>query len=150
METQELKIKALAQYLECEADEISETRHDDCLFDAPGGEYLVLTDEEADEKTAEYIKDSLWAFKASFILSECGLPLDLEEAIQTFQENKCESANDALLALVERTCTLDSFTQSAISVDGRGHFLATYDSNENEETVVDNDDEQTFYIYRTN
>ena len=28
--------------------------------------YMILTDEEADEKVKEYIKDSVWAFNCSF------------------------------------------------------------------------------------
>ena len=31
--------------------------------------YMVLTDEEADEKVKEYIKDSVWAFNSSFLSS---------------------------------------------------------------------------------
>jgi len=48
----------------------------------------------------------------------------------------------------------DSFVEAAISADGRGHFLAGYDFNENEETVLlyDNGDSGNpiFFIYRQN
>lgn len=37
-------------------------------FEIIGQEYKVLTDEEADKAAADYIKDSLWAFNADFIL----------------------------------------------------------------------------------
>ena len=30
--------------------------------------YMVLTDEEADEKVKEYIRDSVWAFNSSFFI----------------------------------------------------------------------------------
>jgi hypothetical protein len=108
--------------------------------------YLVLTDEEAEEKVSEEIENSLWAFRASFILGECGLPYELEDAIQSFQEKECEGANDAILALVEKTCGLESFVKEAVRADGRGHFLNRYDGNENEETV----NGTTYFIYRQN
>lgn len=41
---------------------------------------------------------------------------------------------------------MDGFIQAAISADGRGHFMSSYDGEENEVTVND----QTFYIYRLN
>jgi len=109
-------------------------------------DYRVLTDEEADEAVKEEIENSVWAFKAEFILYECDLPLELAPAIQTFQEEKCESANEAILELIEKTCGLDEFVESAISADGRGHFLSSYDGDEYEETV----EGTTFYIYRNN
>lgn len=110
------------------------------------GDYLCLTDSEADEKAAEYIKDSLWAFNASFILSECGLDSIGEQSLRTMQEKSCESANDFILSLVERTCGLESFVKAAISADGRGHFLSSYDGEENEVEL----NGETYYIYRTN
>lgn len=147
--TYEPAIMALAQHLDCDPADISEESYDHyglTLFSAEGNEYAVGTDEEADSACSGNIKDALWAFNASFILSECDLPHELEDAIKAFQEDKCEGANDAILALVEKCATLESFVQAAISADGRGHFLSSYDGNENEETV----NGETFYIYRTN
>jgi len=86
----------------------------------------VLTDEEADKKAKERILDSVWAFNASFIACEIGKP-ELEEMIQGYQEAKCEGANDAILRLIDDT---DEFCDSAISANGRGHFLSGYDGNE--------------------
>jgi hypothetical protein len=48
--------------------------------------------------------------------------------------------------LIDRLWDIDSLVEDAISADGRGHFLSSYDGDENEETV----NGQTFYIYRTN
>ena len=138
-------IEALARYLECEVDDLSEERHD-CygmtVYSLGSKEYAIGTDAEADEAAQQAIKDSLWAFNASFILSECDLPSELEDAIKAFQEDKCEGANDAILALIEKCSSLEDFAQAAISADGRGHFLAGYDHEENEEG--------DFFIYRTN
>ena len=36
--------------------------------------------------------------------------------------------------------------EDIIGADGRGHFLSSYDGNENEITI----DDETFYIYRLN
>jgi len=107
-------------------------------------DYLVLEDDEADEKATEYIKDSLWAFTPSFLSERTGLD---EEVFKAIQDNgKCESNNDTILNLVEKLDNLDDFVQAAISADGRGHFMSSYDGNENEETV----NGTTFYIYRQN
>lgn len=107
-------------------------------------DYLVLTDDEADEKAADYIKDSLWAFNASFIAGEIDLD---EEVIQAIQDNgKCESNNDTIFNLIKKLGDIDSFIESAISADGRGHFMSSYDGCENEETI----NGTTYYIYRQN
>ena len=113
--------------------------------DSYNNDYLVLTDEEADEKAAEYIKDSLWAFNASFLARETGFPIEEFTALQ----DQCEGANDAVFNLVDGNKSdtdINSFIESAISADGRGHFMSSYDGNENEENVNDT----TYYIYRIN
>ena len=134
----ERKIEALAKYLECDVEEAQNLIDD--------GDYLVFTDSEADEACKEYIKDSLWAFNADFILCECGLDLSGADSLRLMQEKSCESANDFVLSLVEKTCGIDKFVDSAISADGRGHFLASYDG---EEVEVE-DDYGYLYIYRLN
>jgi hypothetical protein len=135
----------LALHLECNPDELSEETYDHyglTRFSLGNQEYAIGTDSEADEAAKEYVKDSVWAFNASFILSECDLPSEMEDAIKALQSDKCEGANDALLALVEKCTTLENFTQSAISADGRGHFLSGYAGDVNEEG--------DFFIYRLN
>lgn len=42
------RIAALAAHLECDVNDISEDSYGENTFDAEGGEYLVLTDSEAD------------------------------------------------------------------------------------------------------
>lgn len=107
-------------------------------------DYLVLTDEEADEKAKEYIKETLWAFNASFIASQVDLD---EEVIQAIHDNgKCEGNNDTIYNLIQKLGDFDSFVSEAISADGRGHCMSSYDGNENEETV----NETTYFIYRQN
>lgn len=136
------KIEALAKFLDADVDDLSESRHDESSFDHGREEYLVLTDGEADERAADYVRESIWAFRASFILSVCGLDGSGEEGLRTMQEKSCEGANDFLLSLVERTCGLEEFVRQAVQADGRGHFLSSYDGEENEEG--------DYFIYRVN
>lgn len=107
-------------------------------------DYLVLTDDEADEKAKEYIKESLWAFRAEFILNHMKADYsdDLLKSIQVIQE-LCEGANDVIGAVIE---DIDEFIDDAISADGRGHFISFYDGYESEEHYKN----KTYYIYRQN
>ena len=136
-------VDALAIHLGVNKDEITEqtyTHYNLPIFCIGSKEYAVGDDEQAGEALYEYIEQSVWAFRASFIARECNLP-EAEGMIEAAQE-KCEDANDGILAMIKGTCGLKSFVDSAESADGRGHFLSLYDSNENE---VDG-----FFIYRLN
>ena len=147
-----------AQWIECtenlaDAQSWEEFVIDNCTeideYEENNGDYLVLTNSEADEKAAEYIKDSLWAFNASFLAGETGID---EEVFKAIQDNgKCESNNNAIESCID---DMESFVNAAISADGRGHFLAGYDFEENEETVSIYGEgdaaNATFYIYRVN
>jgi len=139
------KAAALAKHLGISADDVSEQICDTygmTTFNCDGGEYAIATDGEADKAAQAAISDSLWAFNAEFILSECGLPSELADGLKAAQEKQCEDANDWLLPLVEKQCGLPDFVSAACSADGRGHFLSSYDGEENEQ--------DGFYIYRTN
>jgi len=102
-----------------------------------GEDYLVLTDEEADEKVYEYIADTVWGFTPSFLSGYTGID---EEVFVTLQE---AGKYDAIRSMIQ---DFDGFVEAAVSADGRGHFLATYDHNEYDVTVYDT----TYYIYRVN
>lgn len=166
------KVEVLAEYLEISPEEVSESTYDDSTFEANGGEWLVLTDEEATAKAKDYIRDTLWAFNASFVLDNTkGIIQDnfceLEEALREMQSKLCESANPIILALIGGEECLDEFVDSAVYADGRGHFLSSYDGKEIEFTVTTQVEEYTttywnrqsidalefkttFFIYRTN
>lgn len=107
-------------------------------FSYGSAEYRVLRDDESDSAVSEYVDQSLWAFNASFLAGQTDLP---EECFSALNE-KCESGNDAIRQMVDKTCGFASFVDSAVSADGRGHFLASYDSEELESG--------DFFIYRTN
>lgn len=139
-------IQALANYLDCEPDELNEESYKHYgleVFSTGKEQYAVGTDREADEACLENIKDSAWAFNSAFICSYCDLPQELADALESMQREKCENANDAILALIEKTEEgIKGFAEEAISSDGRGHFLGGYDGEENEQ--------DGFYIYRIN
>lgn len=139
-------IKALADYLECKPNDLSKETYSHYgleVFSNGREQYAVGTDSEADEACFKNIKDSAWAFNANFICSYCDLPQELIEAIENMQKEKCESSNDTILALIEKTQGgLQGFVDEAISADGRGHFLSSYDGDEIELSG--------FYAYRIN
>lgn len=110
----------------------------DQSFSLGSATYRVLTDDEANAAAREYIEDSLWAFNADFLAGQTGIDAVAFKPLADL----CESANAAVLAMVKGTCGLDTFVAAAISADGRGHHLSSYDGEENEQGK--------FYIYRTN
>lgn len=139
------KLAALCEYLSCNPEDLIKEDYDHYglqRYSCDGKEYAIGTDEEADKAVSAAIKESIWAFNASFILNHCDLPLELEDAIKAFQEDKCEGANDALLALIEKCGDFDGFVENAVAADGRAHFLSTYDGCE--------EDGGEFVIYRIN
>jgi hypothetical protein len=137
------KIKALADEIKCDIDEIYESDSSAYGLDVYGGgraEFAVATNDEANKASENYIRDSILAFNATFILSCCELPFALRKAIESYQKEECENANEPLLELVEKTCGIKKFAEKAIQSDGRGHFLATYDGQERERNGI--------FIYR--
>lgn len=109
-------------------------------------EYLVLTKEEAEARLRECIKQSLWAFNPSFLERVTGLPGEAFEALA----EKCESGNNAVLSLVEKTCGINKLIEEAVKYDGRGHFLADYDGVEHVSIINRPDKDVVYYIYRIN
>lgn len=115
-----------------------------------GSEWLVLTDEEADAKAAEEIKESLWAFNTCFIIDHMvnndelnsREKEQLNRSLQQVQQTCCENCNALIYAIIGAENGIDNFVDDAIAEDGRGNFLAYYDGKE-EET-------ENFFIYRVN
>lgn len=141
---QELKAKALADFLEVGLEEITEGGCYDNSLSCDGAEYLVLTEEQADERAKEEIEGSLWAFNPDFVISHCSnfetmTEDEVESAVRSLEyaQRSCESANGLVRALID---DIDEFVEDAIDADGRGHFIAYYDGVENEQ--------DGFYIYR--
>lgn len=131
-----------SEWLAAEGDLLPEYEEDD--YDA---RYMVLTDEEADEKAREYIEESLWAFNPSFLAGVTGVDQEVFEAIQA--NDRCEGNNSAIARLVGDD--LDRLVDQAIGADGRGHFLNTYDGHEHEINLFDvTGENEYFYVYRMN
>lgn len=121
------KIEVLAKFLDIDLDDAENLiDHDD---------YLVLTDDEADKHAMDCIRETLFAFNVDFLAGETNLPSEVFTALQS----QYEDSNDTILELIP---DFDDFVQTAISYDGRGHFISGYDGNENELNG--------FFIYRLN
>lgn len=138
----EQKIKALANFLEVEEDEINQSSYNENLFKCGSQEYLVCTNKEANQEAKDYILESLWAFNTDFILDHSKIKNyndEIKKVFKKMQEKLCEDANGIIKAIIE---DLYEFIEDAISADGRGNFLSGYDGEENEEGQ--------FYIYRIN
>jgi hypothetical protein len=130
---------------------INITSYNEKEFDAEGGSYLVCTDDEAYLEVLEYIKESVWAFNASFLASYTGLDKEVFKALQP----QCESVNKAILSLIKANGSIEDFVEEAVKADGRGHFLSSYDGNENEVDLRKEDlhedinhNDCFFYIYK--
>lgn len=114
------KAGALAKYLDCDLAEAA-TAIDD-------GDWLVLTDDEADDAAREYILDSVWAFNWNFLIGHSDAISNIpEKDFQAMRDKLCEGFNKAVLAMID---DVDHFISDAIRADGRGHFLSPYDGGE--------------------
>ena len=133
------RIQALGKYLDLNNEDLRMIEENGDYLSFDDREFLVLTDDEADEKAKEYIKDSAWAFNASFLASHS----KADEDVFICLSEKCESSNDAVLSLID---DFDHFAEDAIASYGRGHFMSSYDGQENIEEVAGTE----YYIYRTN
>jgi len=92
-------------------------------------------DEDEDEEI-DIDEDEIWYMNTGYNFTEW-----LE-----MRQQEAEGANDDLYSLVNASSGLDAFVDAAISADGRGHFMNTYDGEENEEIV----NGSAYFIYRTN
>ncbi len=136
--------QALAAHLGLEGTDDVDDEDGETRFSYGRAEYLVLSDEEVDAAAREAIEQSVWAFNASFLRAH--LRKGIDESVITLLQSKCEGANDAITAMIE---DFDHFIDDAIKADGRGHFLAGYDGEENEQETTDADGKRTmWFIYR--
>ena len=94
------KQRALAAMLECDPEEIGESSYDECLLEYGKHEYLVCTEDEADQK---------WEEQLDSYLEECVYP-ELPDNMKVYF--------DAI-----------AWKRDA-RMDGRGHSISGYDGNE--------------------
>ena len=103
-----------------------------------GRRFAVYTEAQANAAARRIIVDELWAFRPRFILehSKCTDGLSAHEleqaasALEKMQGELCEDAGPLVRCLLSGC--LGKFIKDAIDTDGRGHFIATYDGQENE------------------
>ena len=101
------KVKALAQHLNCKKKEITQSSYDENIFEYGNEEYLVVTDDEADDLREEILDSYL----EEFIYPE--LPENLSNYFD------------------------DEAWKRDARYDGRGQSLSSYDGHESYETVKD-------------
>lgn len=104
------------------------------IVSVDGREYAVGSNSEADDAAKECIRSSVWAFNPGFLSNHTNLDADI---IKIIQEAKCEDANEPLMQLIDN---FNEFVADAIGADGRGHFLSSYDGEENTLDGIDRDD----------
>ena len=196
------RIEALAKLLQVEVEDLTVSKYDERVFEnEEADEYIVLTEEEADEAAEESIKESindmgLESFTEDFqqwILDNCvdsdwfaeyledyerGYIEDIrceESDYEEYETRLAEEMEDAgvdteeefleyliecyddpvewfkdMFGMEEFTNTIEEYNlidweaviNEAIEVDGCGHFIATYDGEENEMGE--------YFIYRLN
>lgn len=131
--------QALADYLEVDISEIEDCTYDEyCFQHVSGGDYLVLTDKEADERAYEEIRETVWAFNTDFIISHSVLTEVNDNVVNALEKLQgVEDANDFFLEIIEN---FDEFVENVIYSEGRGPFLNFYDGSEEEQNG--------FFIYR--
>lgn len=135
------KIEALAKHLEVDPIMVDECKYDENAFSYRKAEFLVIHGDDLNDILAERITQDLWAFRAEFIAAHTknGLSPETIEALEEMQREMGENCQPIVEALI---VDLKAFIRDAVTTDGAGHFLASYDG---KETVVDE-----FFIYRTN
>lgn len=111
-------------------------------------DYLVFNDKQATKYCKECILETLWAFNTDFIASFLDLNnWEYNSFIKNFkklQSEICEDCNIIVKKLLGNK--LNEFIKEAIKIDGRGHFVSSYDGIENKFYY----NRTYYYIYKIN
>lgn len=105
-----------------------------------GGDWMVFDLQAAERAIKEYVQETIWSFSPELLEQATKIPAIVFSTLA----NLADSANSAVLAILEDRYSLKEFVKDVIALDGRGQFLATYDSNE----VVMKVGKYAFYCYR--
>jgi hypothetical protein len=132
-ETQKALFKALIEEYKIDSKEALSIIKDGCKYnDNQFGAYRIYNESmaEATEAVKDCIEHTLWAFNTLF-LGEWGVLADMctegAESILAPLQEQCEGGNNAIMALVQWDNNMYALTEEAISHDGYGHFLNSYD-----------------------
>jgi len=142
------KKAALAKHFDVKPEEVT---YNGYTYEVDGTEWKVFTEDEAEKAARDYIRESLWAFNADFILDHCATCKDMSDnereetkkAIGELTGKLCESGNGIVMALIGGEAGIEEFCGDAISADGLANFLSNYDGKEVEL-------EDGFLAYREN
>ena len=136
------RINCLARHLDIKEEDIKINYFDEGYdFQVGEKQFKILTNKESDKACKEHLKESLWACSSWFLSKHTNHKID-EEVFKKLQ-SLCEDSNDSIYKLIDN---FDELVEDAIGIDGRGHFLSSYDGHENYEEW----NGEFFYIYRTN
>lgn len=106
------------------------------------GDWLVVDNRDIDEFVRDLVSKRVWAYHSK-ALSECtGEPVEVFRLLQTLYED----SNNAILAIINHTCGLDTFIMTMIANLGRGMVVGQYDSTEYELKIGKN----VYWVYRVN
>lgn len=114
--------------------DVEEARHqhgDLWTVEYDGCTYAIGTEDEARAAAEAYIKDTLWAFRPEF-LAQYATGTMRARWIEEIIGDRCEDANDDITDIIGDN--LADLIDDAISSDGLGHFLNTYDGEHEEVT----------------
>jgi len=129
------KIESLANWLDIDVSDIEESSDTDIFETIDGDVYMILDDDEADQRVADNIRDNLRMFNSGFIADHIASDIDADMI------SKMRGDMQNFDTIVERLIDdIDEFVHDAICEDGRGHFLSMYVGEE-----IESGD---FYIYR--
>ena len=150
----EINMEVLAEFADIATSEIRQAEWTDDpnrLETDYDEEYLILTNEEAEEMARDYIIEMLWSFKTDFLMDHMDAVYslntrereDFKKSLEKIQCDLCEGANPIVSALVGDN--IENLIDDAIEADGRGQFIGHYNGHEDsiEYDGVD------YYIYRT-
>lgn len=94
---------------------------------------LIVHASEITEAVQEAIANMLFGFRPAFLSKQTGIPVIVFERLSDL----CESANDAIFAIIEQSCGFEQFCEEAVASDGLGNFLSSYDGYTNEFELKD-------------
>jgi len=137
-----MRRRLLANHIGCDINAIKESEDKKNLFEFGKSDYLVLTNEEANEEAKLQIRDSIWSFDSSLIMKHLKIEISAK-IIEKVQSAMCPHCTLLLFALIN---DIDAFYKDILNEFNRGYFIAFHDSLEF--ITYDFEENKRYYIYR--